>query len=517
MNDLGGFIARVATATVVRRVVGLLLLAVLAWAGTGRAEAACTGSGNTWTCANKAEAAAKMSEISAGWSAPAKCAALGYQRDALPTANYYVDTSRELIDFRLALWCDVNTSASFSSFTNPINLDVNYSVGCPQYTAWNSATHTCDDTRCTLGRDLGIWTPNILDDLACETTNDGANCEVAGVTGPDGYVHWYATGDQCTKPYTCPTGYFSNGDGTCEKKTVCPEGVPYDLETNSCAPPEKCPPGSRQLPDGSCKVDDDSNCTAGQVKGPDGLCMNDPDKCSAGSAPGADGTCKPDSDGDGVPDVEDGDHHATDSASCASPPVCSGDQILCVHAMQLWRIDCNTRRNANVDLDMYCKRPPVCESVALGDDNRTAGCTQQEEAMIFLQWKTACAVAAMAEKDAEGGGPTSGDDANGNGQPDWTENPGDGTQGVNLGDDDTDGSGRASIIKEGASYGGDGLDVSGMGFVRTCPTIPDVTVRGTVIHFNTDAFCGWMQLGGQFVLLLAALLSVKILTNGSGM
>lgn len=502
MSDLARFVVRVVTASVVRRVVGLLLLAVLAWLGLGRAQAA-TGDNQ-----EQAFAKCRAAMISTGTANPS--ARYGCNAAVDGAASGYWNGCK---------W--QNTSITNGQDTGNGSLCVQgigtytWTVSCPAWAPWDTATNTCKDMRCAIGRDMGVWTPEILDDLSCQTSaTDGASCEVAGVVGPDGYVHWYATGDTCTKPYSCPSGYYSNGDGTCEKKTVCPEGVPYDLETNSCAPPEKCPTGSRQLPDGSCKVDDDSNCTAGQVKGPDGLCMNDPDKCSSGSAAGADGTCKPDSDGDGVPDEEDGTHKATDSASCDAPPICSGDQILCVHAMQLWRIDCNTRRNANVDLDMYCKRPPVCESVALADDNRAEGCTQQEEAMIFLQWKTACAVAAMAEKE----GATGNDgDANDNGQPDWTENPGDGTQGVNLGDDDTDGSGRASIIKEGATYGGDGLDVSGMGFVRTCPTIPDVTVRGTVIHFNTDAFCGWMQLGGQFVLLLAALLSVKILTNGSGM
>ena len=125
-----------------------------------------------------------------------------------------------------------------------------------------------------------------------------------------------------------------------------------------------------------------------------------------------------------------------------------------------------------------------------------------------MQWRTACAVEGLSRN----GGTTEGNDgdANNNGQPDWTENPGDGT-GQDLGAPGSpDG-----VVTEGEEIGADGLDVAGFGWSETCPTIPSVDVMGQTLTFDTSVFCNWLALGGQFVLIAAALLSLRILGGGS--
>lgn len=384
-------------------------------------------------------------------------------------------------------------------------------TGCSPGLTWSEEMQQCADPRCEVGRDFGIVTSGNLEQLMClHNESDGSTCEVAGLVGADGFVHLYASGDTCNKDtYTCPSGYYKDVNGACTKKTMCPEGVPLDLETNTCAQPEVCPEGMEKGPQGICRTADNSNCPAGHVKGPDGLCIADPNMCPAGTVGTSGGGCATDADGDGEPDEA---NEFIDSASCDAPPICNGDDILCGHAKQLWRIDCNTRRHANVQLDEYCKVPPICERIVTFDQSRGSGCTQQEEAMMFLQWKTMCATQALVEKDQEGS-ETDGD-ANDNGQPDWTEDPGDGTQ-IDLGDDDADFALRSQAIVDGPEIGSSGLDTGGFGFVRTCPTIPDVEIGGRVIAFNTSKFCEWLQLGGQFVLLMAALASLRIMAGGA--
>src|SRR5690606_5063473 len=141
----------------------------------------------------------------------------------------------------------------------------------------------------------------------------------------DGYVHLFATGTHCGPDWECPAGYYKDVNGGCTKKTVCPEGVPLDLETNTCAQPQVCPEGMEKGPQGICRTADNSNCPAGNVKGPDGLCVADPNLCPAGTVGTPGGSCATDTDGDGTPDD---DNEFIDSDSCDSPPICNGDDIL---------------------------------------------------------------------------------------------------------------------------------------------------------------------------------------------
>ena len=74
---------------------------------------------------------------------------------------------------------------------------------------------------------------------------------------------------------------------------------------------------------------------------------------------------------------------------------------------------------------------------------------------------------------------------------------------------------QASISGTVHSFGADGLDDSGFGYTRTCPQLPVIEVMGTSIDFNVPEFCDWIKLGGQFVLIIAALVSLRIIAGGA--
>jgi len=334
---------------------------------------------------------------------------------------------------------------------------------------------------------------------------------------------WYSTGDgyfngkYSSVPGTCNdyddnkckaqfgTGYYWNSAmSSCEpEEGKCPGGA----EPNSLGQckPEPCPSGMTQQADGTCK-NEENECPAGQVKSPAGNCLPGDGQCAAGEVRGKDGTCKKDSDGDGEPDPgeeggEDGEGNAVDEFSggddCKVPPTCSGSPIMCGQARIQWRIDCNTRKNRNIAGGM-CTQPPVCTGEK---------CDAMEYSSLLMQWRTACAV----EKLNTGTGTGSNPDVvairnalTGNaGTPDIGE----------AGDP-------SGAFSDESGYGSGGYpgefdpDTSGFGYARTCPTIPTVSVMGQTINFDTSVFCNWMVLGGQFVLIIASLLSLRIISSG---
>lgn len=334
-------------------------------------------------------------------------------------------------------------------------------------------------------------------------------CEQAWFKNPDGTSTGQYIGTTCNTtdfPSKCGPGFYWNGVlSVCEpSKEECPKGqVPNS--SGKCAP-EPCPDGMVQQQDGTCKAKE-SECPQGQVKGPDGSCVKKPDACSSGQAMGVDGTCKPDKDGDGKPDDEDSDDDGKDDKSsfsggdsCDSPPSCSGDPVMCGQARIQWRIDCNTRRNRNI-AGGACSTPPICTGEK---------CDAMEYASLLTQWRTACAV----EKLAAGGGQSGG----GFGAADSANLAA--VRGAVTGDagsPDIGGAGDPSgAFTDGSnSTVGDGkLDTSGFGYARSCPTIPDVSVFGQSIHFDTSAFCSFLVLGGQLVLVFAALASLRIISAG---
>lgn len=298
-------------------------------------------------------------------------------------------------------------------------------------------------------------------------------CEPANPQCPEGM---HAVGGQCAPNDFCPTGQILNSNNVCEpKEGECPAGTTRDLQ-------------------GMCRSMDDDG---------------DPNKCPAGQVKGGDGTCKPDENNDGEPDGDSDTGTFSGGESCKVPPMCAGDAIQCGQAKIQWRIDCNTRRNQKISGGGCAPNSmPVC----VGES-----CDLMQYAQLMQAWNTRCAVEKLAREAGDGNG-----NGEGQGDPDFdgaAAGAGDanaiGSDGVTSNDAFTDQS--ANNGGAGGVPGGTGeLDASGLGFTRGCPNLPSVTVLGTTVDFNSAGvpLCDWMRLGGQFVLIIAAVVAVRILASG---
>ncbi|MGN7725124.1 hypothetical protein ACTJIL_04850 [Luteimonas sp. 22616] len=525
------WLLRVAASAAVRRLVYLAiaaLIGLLAMCGKAQAQYVdCFTNATSGNCETRQDAygasqgAAESFRLGTGNPSAFSVVFVFDQRPSPPSGSVRYAVQR------------ISDGATLQTYTR------SYVAGCPVGKQWDEGSHSCLDTRCA-DSEVVVTSAGARGTLQCQfatgVTGDPVRCEyIAQTIAPgqpnSGYVGLVPTGATCDLTDPCPSGgaAYDQGVGTfdqhvCYPKKECAAGVPVDPVTGNCTTPDTCPEGKEKGPDGACREVANDCPGFGTVKGPDGSCVDDPNICKPGTAKGGDGTCKPDTDGDGVPDEDDGTHKATDAVSCVSPPVCSGDEIMCLHAKQLWRIDCNTRKNANVVLDQYCNAPPVCEKVALGDDNRTTGCSAAEEAGLYLQWRQVCETEKSNEileriaENGKTGGSSCGPgtmDTDCNGQPDWTQNPADGLGQAGL-SDPGEAATPADVVVEGDAIGTGGLNVTGFGYGSTCPTIPDVTINGQTLHFDTSVFCNWLRLGGQFVLIAAALLSLSIMTRGQG-
>jgi hypothetical protein len=397
---------------------------------------------------------------------------------------------------------------------------------------WDDATKTCVvPPDCEQGGLIGEATNARLvreGQVGCiydPATNQTCEAMVVNVGAGGTFTGMMVGGDACSpEQYTCPSGMFKDTNGLCTDIPECPEGVAYDYDLGMCQPQNECPAGQVKNVNGQC--DPAPDCPAGKIKAPDGSCVEDPDNCPPGYVKGPDGTCKPDGNGDGEPD-ETTDTTVTGGEMCDAPPLCVGDSGTCFQAKKLWQVDCNTRKGRGQwALDHYCQRPPVCEAVTGSwQPDRTAHCDPAEEAAMVLRWQQVCelrkAVEELKKANADGtpGQPGCTDgDCNDNGQPDWTENPGNGPSNADIGEAEDDGEGNGAIGAEREitlTGPGGALDSVGLGYSRSCPNIPAVTIYGATLELNNGPLCDWLELGGQLVLILAALASLKIISGGS--
>ncbi|WP_408953708.1 hypothetical protein [Lysobacter sp. Hz 25] len=271
-----------------------------------------------------------------------------------------------------------------------------------------------------------------------------------------------ATGETCNPDnYTCPQGYRPGGaaPGWLTSRDCipiipdkCPEG--QTLVNGICKREEACPSGMKQDDKGTC-VPEKNECPAGQIKGPDGSCVDD-GKCPAGQARGKDGSCKKDDDGDGKPNADEDDGKFSGGNTCDEPPQCSGDNILCGQARIQWRIDCNTRKNYNIS-GGGCNAVPICT----GDK-----CDALEYAQLLQQWRSTCALEKLAQNSGTGGG---------EGQPAWTK-----ADGMNQDPGAGSSAGDTDIWAPNEVVDGSGLNSSGfIGGAGACPGFPS-TGGGTL-------------------------------------
>lgn len=321
-------------------------------------------------------------------------------------------------------------------------------------------------------------------------------CEYVHFRNGDGTSSTRPIGTTCTTsdyPNQCLTGYFWNQYlSVCEPlEPECDAG--QTLNSRGECGPEKCPAGMTLLADNTCGPEKDE-CPAGNVKAPSGACLPGDGQCAVGEARRPNGTCGKDSDGDGQADEDDDDpdndpekESASGGDSCDQPPSCSGSAIACMQVKIQWRIDCNTRKAANIS-GGACNAIPVCTGKS---------CDAMEYAQLLQQWKTSCAL----EKLGTGGGaPGSGEDeamklVDGSGV---------------LGNDGLTGA-DGTEVKEGEIE----FDGSGFGWGGSCPSLPNVSVMGQTIQFDTSVFCDWMRLGGVFVMIMAHLAGLAIVMRAA--
>lgn len=180
---------------------------------------------------------------------------------------------------------------------------------------------------------------------------------------------------------------------------------------------------------------------------------------------------------------EDGDedgNSASGGGSCTEPPVVEGDPALGMIALQTWETRCALEKIGEVTV-----------TGDIGDCNSPFSVEGPEKDVNVQTMK------AMRAEICPGGQTASEGDGD---AIDWS--------GLD-GPDSAEGSG-LFVTEE---IGADGLDTTGLGFMRTCPTIPPIDVMGTTIQFDNSVMCDWLELGGQIMLILAALVSVRIMAG----
>lgn len=347
------------------------------------------------------------------------------------------------------------------------------------------------------------------------TGSTGCNrgCVVKYAQNADETSRVSSTGGVCTDAdlkKDCPSGSYWNGYmGVCEPvDKPCPEG--QKKEGGQCVPDGKCPdgmvgvqgstPGAVQQGSLYCKPSE-NECPAGNVKSPSGKCLPGDGQCAAGEAKRENGTCGKDKDGDGKADEDDDDPDndpKKDSASggdeCDAPPSCSGNAIQCIQVKIQWRIDCNTRRQVNIN-GGTCEAVPICTG---------KGCNAMEYAQLMQQWRATCALEKLAKKegDDQGDGP----DANGNGVPDALEGTGDV---ADAGDGAADVAGTkkfgigvsTSLLNQENIFGG-----------GSCPQPPTFKLMGqTISGSDFPYWCQAMAILRALILLWGAYTALKIL------
>ena len=385
-----------------------------------------------------------------------------------------------------------------------------WALQCPAGSAWDDATKTCScpagliknsitnqcmkscSSRADIPRSsessTGQYIPNGA--IGC---NDG--CQYMHYNNGDGTASGSFIGDEagnhCAVVPTCdlPGWYLSPGTGMCHPpRPECATNQSKDPVTGECK--DQCPVGMYIDESGQCK-NDGNTCPAGQVKAPDGSCVQD--SCPAGQTKGSDGTCKASDDSD--KDDGDEDKYFSGGDNCSAPPACSGDAILCGQARIQWRIDCNTRRNTNIS-GGSCAAIPICTGEK---------CDAMEYAQLLQQWRGTCALEKLAKGDKGEGE-----------QPGWTkvdgmsqdpgagQNPDDvkGVETRTLSTDDLDsggwlgGAGSCPAIMGGG--GGDGF---GSAFAQALASPPSY-------------FCNFIGMMAAIVMIGAAYVSAYILAKG---
>ncbi|WOB49433.1 hypothetical protein NYR97_19895 [Xanthomonas hydrangeae] len=393
------WLARVFASAIARRVAYVIVALVFSALGVSNARAACSPSKDVSfdTCPSEASAKAAATAAYNEWAATITG---GQEHSMCSIARWPDATSNEIrVQASFNGWGCGAGGVWYRSF--PKNVDECGSK--PDYNGpfpGAAGAPKSGSVQCSSGC-MQVWTPN-ADNTWNGTYGLNAACDMDDNTP-----------DQCKNMALTNGWHYNNHTKMCEPDTEeCPEGKQHNAK-GECEE-QACPKGMTLTQFGTCE-NDKNECPAGEVKSPEGACLPGDGQCAQGEAKGKDGTCKRDSNGDGKPDDEEEDGTAKETFSggdsCEFPPSCSGSLIMCGQARIQWRIDCNTRRNVNIQ-GGSCSSAPVC----VGKD-----CKAMEYSQLLMQWRTACAAEKQAGKDGASGE---------SGQPAWTKVTGDGTAGA---------------------------------------------------------------------------------------
>lgn len=100
------------------------------------------------------------------------------------------------------------------------------------------------------------------------------------------------------------------------------------------------------------------------------------------------GNGAPDKDSGEKGDNDDGDS-ASDSGNCEAPPACTGNTLKCLHLRYTWKIECNSR-SGEITNGNGCGENdvPICAG---------SSCKAEAYSQLLQQWKQRCAAQAMGE------------------------------------------------------------------------------------------------------------------------
>lgn len=160
-------------------------------------------------------------------------------------------------------------------------------------------------------------------------------------------------------------------------------------------------------------------------------------------------------------------------ASCDDMPQCDGDKIDCNVLHQVWRSRCRSRLETEGVCTPTEVKPPVC----VGDKRE---CLQSDAA-----WEIKCRTRLITVDTGEPG-------------PDPVEY---------LGEPGTPPGTTPTVVDVGT------LDMSGLGWSRSCPEPPTIDALGMSMTVNMDIWCDWGEVVAAFVLMLAAVASLRIIVG----
>ena len=501
MARLGFMISRVFATALARRLAALIFVGFLAWFGLSDAKAqanSCydaTNWGGTSTptpCPSRPVAYAQLQVAASNFCSRYTCRGTQVQISSVQCAASvsYCTVSGKLRYKQSEQW-----DADYLFYRHwPKKAD------CPSGQEWNDLRASCQ-TPCS-SRTTETVTYKQMIPNGSYSCSDGCTARISsGVDGAYFKSYLGGTASHCNVlPNDCSAfgaGYSMNfGTSMCQPAPVdCAENEVKDPISGMCT--HGCEAGKIMDATGVCKAKEDQ-CPPGNVKSPSGGCLPGDGQCAAGEVKGKDGTCKRDKDGDGKPDAgeEEGTTDETFSGgdSCSAPPACSGSPIMCGQVRIQWRIDCNTRNDANVT-GGSCSAMPVC----IGKN-----CKAQEHASMIQQWQAKCLLEKIANKSSDSDG----------GQPEWTK-----VGGMNQNPASGELASDKPTIGE-KEFKTDDLDSSGFGGGR-CAGLASVSGQGVVGSSYAQTFASppaaWCNFIGNLrasLIIISSALACFIIARG---